>query len=304
MAGVRRRGRATSWRRTGSAAAAAATSTALLSPRELRGARAWPPRGTTTTRSPPALPQRPHGRAAPAERLRQARTSSGRRPATAAVARGTRAGPSWRVGRRLTGPLRTCPRSGSDGEWRSARMPTAAPLLRSSPRQARRHTMSITTTPEDTALKAKHRAMWALGDYPAVATEVIAELGEVLVDAVGITAGRAGRRRRGRVRQRRDPRRPPRRGRRRDRPHARAARGGPPAAAAEGLTLRLGDRRRRGDALRRRPSSTSRSPASASCSPRTTSWPPTSWCASYARAAGSGCSAGRRRASSARCSPP
>ena len=49
--------------------------------------------------------------------------------------------------------------------------------------------MSITTTPEDTALKARHRAMWALGDYPAVATDVIAELGEVLVDAVGITAG-------------------------------------------------------------------------------------------------------------------
>ena len=47
----------------------------------------------------------------------------------------------------------------------------------------------MTTTPEDTALKARHRAMWALGDYPAVATQVIAELGEVLVDTVGITAG-------------------------------------------------------------------------------------------------------------------
>ena len=49
--------------------------------------------------------------------------------------------------------------------------------------------MTVTTTPEDTALKARHRAMWALGDYPSVATNVIAELGEVLVDAVGITAG-------------------------------------------------------------------------------------------------------------------
>jgi SAM-dependent methyltransferase len=48
--------------------------------------------------------------------------------------------------------------------------------------------MSVTSTPEDTALKARHRAMWALGDYPAVATDVIAELGEVLVDTVGITA--------------------------------------------------------------------------------------------------------------------
>lgn len=49
--------------------------------------------------------------------------------------------------------------------------------------------MTITTTPEDTVLKARHRAMWALGDYPAVATDLIAELGEVLVDAVGVTAG-------------------------------------------------------------------------------------------------------------------
>jgi ubiquinone/menaquinone biosynthesis C-methylase UbiE len=41
----------------------------------------------------------------------------------------------------------------------------------------------------DQALKAKHRAMWALGDYPAVATEVIAALGPVIVEAAGITAG-------------------------------------------------------------------------------------------------------------------
>src|SRR3954454_7942915 len=41
----------------------------------------------------------------------------------------------------------------------------------------------------DTALKAKHAAMWAMGDYPAVATELIAPLGPVLVGAVGITPG-------------------------------------------------------------------------------------------------------------------
>ena len=40
--------------------------------------------------------------------------------------------------------------------------------------------------PADAALKAKHRAMWALGDYHAVATEIIPALGPVLVDAVGI----------------------------------------------------------------------------------------------------------------------
>ena len=30
-------------------------------------------------------------------------------------------------------------------------------------------------------VKAKHRTMWALGDYPAVATEIIPDLGEALV---------------------------------------------------------------------------------------------------------------------------
>ena len=38
-------------------------------------------------------------------------------------------------------------------------------------------------------LKAKHRAMWATGDYPAVADEVIPSLGPVLVEAAGIAAG-------------------------------------------------------------------------------------------------------------------
>lgn len=42
---------------------------------------------------------------------------------------------------------------------------------------------------DDAALKAKHAAMWAMGDYPAVATEVIAELGPDLVEATGVRAG-------------------------------------------------------------------------------------------------------------------
>ena len=45
------------------------------------------------------------------------------------------------------------------------------------------------TQSDDDALKAKHRAMWAMGDYPAVATEVIAELGPRLVAAAGIGPG-------------------------------------------------------------------------------------------------------------------
>ena len=46
-----------------------------------------------------------------------------------------------------------------------------------------------TDDPAVTALKQKHRAMWALGDYPALAAEVIAELGPELVDAVGVRPG-------------------------------------------------------------------------------------------------------------------
>jgi SAM-dependent methyltransferase len=42
---------------------------------------------------------------------------------------------------------------------------------------------------DDETLKARHRAMWALGDYAAVATEVIAELGPTLVEAVAVEAG-------------------------------------------------------------------------------------------------------------------
>lgn len=55
--------------------------------------------------------------------------------------------------------------------------------------------MSTTTPPtasptaDDAALKAKHRAMWALGNYPAVASEIIASLGPILVDATNIGAG-------------------------------------------------------------------------------------------------------------------
>jgi len=42
----------------------------------------------------------------------------------------------------------------------------------------------MSTTTDD--LKTRHRAMWALGDYAAVAREVIAPLGDVLVDACDI----------------------------------------------------------------------------------------------------------------------
>jgi SAM-dependent methyltransferase len=41
----------------------------------------------------------------------------------------------------------------------------------------------------DRELKAKHRAMWALGDYPSVATEIIPSLGPRLVEVSGVKAG-------------------------------------------------------------------------------------------------------------------
>jgi SAM-dependent methyltransferase len=45
------------------------------------------------------------------------------------------------------------------------------------------------TVNADQALKAKHRAMWALGDYPAVADDLIPELGTALVEASGVGTG-------------------------------------------------------------------------------------------------------------------
>jgi SAM-dependent methyltransferase len=41
----------------------------------------------------------------------------------------------------------------------------------------------------DQALKERHRAMWALGDYPTLATEVIPDLGARLVRASGVRPG-------------------------------------------------------------------------------------------------------------------
>jgi 2-polyprenyl-6-hydroxyphenyl methylase/3-demethylubiquinone-9 3-methyltransferase len=41
----------------------------------------------------------------------------------------------------------------------------------------------------DRVLKARHRALWASGDYPAVATELIPTLGTTLVDAADIHPG-------------------------------------------------------------------------------------------------------------------
>ena len=47
----------------------------------------------------------------------------------------------------------------------------------------------MTSVDADRELKTKHRALWASGDYAAVAAELIPELGPVLVQASGVEAG-------------------------------------------------------------------------------------------------------------------
>lgn len=48
---------------------------------------------------------------------------------------------------------------------------------------------TLTDTEEDRSLKQRLAAMWALGDYADVATDVIGTLGPVLVQASGVTSG-------------------------------------------------------------------------------------------------------------------
>ncbi|KUI42474.1 hypothetical protein AU197_15405 [Mycobacterium sp. IS-1590] len=53
-----------------------------------------------------------------------------------------------------------------------------------------KNTLDNTTEHDaDRALKAKHRALWASGDYPAVAAELIPELGPELVRGCAVRAG-------------------------------------------------------------------------------------------------------------------
>jgi ubiquinone/menaquinone biosynthesis C-methylase UbiE len=51
------------------------------------------------------------------------------------------------------------------------------------------HTTNTVERDADRALKAKHRALWAAGNYPAVAAELIPQLGPELVRATGVRAG-------------------------------------------------------------------------------------------------------------------
>jgi DNA-binding SARP family transcriptional activator len=71
----------------------------------------------------------------------------------------------------------------------SAPHPVAAAAPLSAVVDPTRRRIEMTTAEVDRELKAKHRALWASGDYPAVAAELIAELGPELVRACGIRAG-------------------------------------------------------------------------------------------------------------------
>jgi SAM-dependent methyltransferase len=50
--------------------------------------------------------------------------------------------------------------------------------------------MNSLTAPQDAELKARHRAMWASGDYPDMVETFLTPLGPRLVDAAGVGAGR------------------------------------------------------------------------------------------------------------------
>ncbi|WP_072801707.1 class I SAM-dependent methyltransferase [Rhodococcoides yunnanense] len=47
----------------------------------------------------------------------------------------------------------------------------------------------VDTVAADRAVKEAHRSMWGMGDYPAVASEVIGDLGPILAEACSISTG-------------------------------------------------------------------------------------------------------------------
>jgi len=47
----------------------------------------------------------------------------------------------------------------------------------------------VTSSTSDSELKARHRAMWASGDYPSMVETFLMPLGPRLVDACGIREG-------------------------------------------------------------------------------------------------------------------
>ena len=128
------------------------------------------------------------------------------------------------------------------------------------------------------AVKARHRAMWASGDYPRMVETFLLPIGPRLVEASGIAPGARARRRR-RHRQRVAP------GRARgaqvtasDLTPELLGRRAPPGRGP-GPRARVGTRRTRSTCRSRTAPSTSSCRRSGSCSRRTTRQPLTSWSA-------------------------
>src|SRR6476660_6099761 len=67
--------------------------------------------------------------------------------------------------------------------------PSAGEQPPAAPEEIRLMTATTTAVDADRALKAKHRTMWASGDYPSLATDLISSLGPVLVQACGVRGG-------------------------------------------------------------------------------------------------------------------
>ena len=176
-------------------------------------------------------------------------------------------------------PPRAC--RSSRWEWvlaRKPRTPRRAPRFGATSHPRSTPMSTTTRRPED-----QHRAMWALGDYPAVATEVIAPLGDVLVDACGIQSGQrvldvaAGSGNAAIPAARRVPTSRPRT----SRPSCSTSGSAPPRRTASPSSGRSPTPR---TCRARTASTTPPSRSSASCSPRTTRPRPTSSSASSVRA--------------------
>src|SRR3954447_16890291 len=75
-----------------------------------------------------------------------------------------------------------------DGEVLPMRRAPARPY-RAATDSPRRHSMATEVRPRDTDLKARHRAMWASGDYPSMVETFLLPLGPRLVEACRIAPG-------------------------------------------------------------------------------------------------------------------
>ncbi len=135
---------------------------------------------------------------------------------------------------------------------RSSRAARSARLVDAPTTGPRRREPSMATTDADSQLKARHRAMWAAGDYPSIVETFLTLLGPRLVEACGIGPGMTVLDVAAGTGNAAIPARARRRGGDRERPHAGAAGGRQTARRGGRRRAGLGRGRRRGAAVRRR----------------------------------------------------